>query len=64
MLEEMRVPASHLGGQQSGHLIFADHATTGDGILTAVKFLTLWLRRRSGRWPTWPRRCAATPRCW
>jgi phosphoglucosamine mutase len=28
-----------LGGEQSGHVIFADHATTGDGILTAVALL-------------------------
>ena len=30
-----------LGGEQSGHLIFRDHATTGDGMLTAVRFLSL-----------------------
>jgi phosphoglucosamine mutase len=30
-----------LGGEQSGHLIFRDRATTGDGILTAVRFLSL-----------------------
>jgi len=28
-----------IGGEQSGHIIFADHSTTGDGILTAVKLL-------------------------
>ena len=30
---------AQLGGEQSGHLIFADHSPTGDGILTAVKLL-------------------------
>jgi phosphoglucosamine mutase len=30
-----------LGGEQSGHLIFRDRATTGDGLLTAVRFLSL-----------------------
>ena len=30
-----------LGGEQSGHLIFHDHATTGDGILTSLKLLEL-----------------------
>jgi phosphoglucosamine mutase len=30
-----------LGGEQSGHVIFSEHATTGDGILTAVKLLSL-----------------------
>ena len=30
---------AQLGGEQSGHIIFADHSPTGDGILTAVKLL-------------------------
>jgi phosphoglucosamine mutase len=36
-----------LGGEQSGHLVFADHATTGDGLLSAVVLCDLV--RRSGR---------------
>jgi phosphoglucosamine mutase len=36
-----------LGGEQSGHIIFADHATTGDGLLSAVVLVDLV--RRSGR---------------
>jgi len=40
VLEEMRRLGASLGGEQSGHVIFADHATTGDGLLTAVRFLT------------------------
>jgi phosphoglucosamine mutase len=28
-----------LGGEQSGHIIFADHATTGDGLLTALNVM-------------------------
>lgn len=36
-----------LGGEQSGHIIFSDHATTGDGLLSAVALLDLV--RRSGR---------------
>ena len=36
-----------LGGEQSGHIIFADHSTTGDGLLGAVVLLDLL--RRSGR---------------
>lgn len=35
-----------LGGEQSGHLIFRRHATTGDGILTAVKLLELLARTK------------------
>ena len=30
-----------MGGEQSGHIIFLDHNTTGDGILTAIQFLTV-----------------------
>jgi phosphoglucosamine mutase len=36
-----------LGGEQSGHVIFTDHATTGDGLLTAVVLLDVV--QRSGR---------------
>jgi phosphoglucosamine mutase len=45
VLEEMLARDATLGGEQSGHVIFADHATTGDGILTAVKFLSLARRK-------------------
>jgi phosphoglucosamine mutase len=41
VLEEMLRTGAVLGGEQSGHLIFGEHATTGDGILTAIKLLTL-----------------------
>jgi phosphoglucosamine mutase len=41
VLEEMLEEDVVLGGEQSGHLIFREHATTGDGLLTAVRFLTL-----------------------
>jgi phosphoglucosamine mutase len=41
VLEEMLEEDVALGGEQSGHLIFLDHATTGDGLLTAVRFLSL-----------------------
>ena len=34
-----------LGGEQSGHVIFRDQATTGDGLITAVRFLSLAARR-------------------
>ncbi|MCK9792568.1 phosphoglucosamine mutase [Isoptericola sp. 4D.3] len=36
VLEEMRAHGYGLGGEQSGHIILADHATTGDGVLTAL----------------------------
>ncbi len=34
-----------LGGEQSGHVIFADHATTGDGTLTGIFLLDIMARR-------------------
>jgi len=39
VLEEMLTSGYNLGGEQSGHLIFLDHNTTGDGILTALQLL-------------------------
>lgn len=39
VLEMMRKNGFNLGGEQSGHMIFLDEATTGDGQLAAVKFL-------------------------
>ncbi len=39
VLEAMREGAFVLGGEQSGHVILAEHATTGDGVLTALHLL-------------------------
>ena len=39
--EEMDRRGAVLGGEQSGHVIFRKYATTGDGLLTAVRFLSL-----------------------
>ena len=41
VLERMVEKGYLLGGEQSGHMIFLDHATTGDGQLTALKILAL-----------------------
>jgi phosphoglucosamine mutase len=41
VLEQMLEHGAVLGGEQSGHVIFRHHATTGDGIITAVRFLSL-----------------------
>ncbi|MDO4976161.1 MAG: phosphoglucosamine mutase [Eubacteriales bacterium] len=35
-----------IGGEQSGHIIFSKHATTGDGILTALKMMEVMLERK------------------
>jgi phosphoglucosamine mutase len=39
VLEEMLRIGANLGGEQSGHLLFLDHATTGDGIASALHLL-------------------------
>jgi phosphoglucosamine mutase len=41
VLEEMRRSGSILGGEQSGHIVFLTHATTGDGIVTALQLLRI-----------------------
>jgi phosphoglucosamine mutase len=45
VLEEMIRSGAMLGGEQSGHIIFREHATTGDGLLTAVRFFSLARRK-------------------
>ncbi|CAM3640217.1 MULTISPECIES: phosphoglucosamine mutase [Saccharibacillus] len=39
VMEEMRKGGYNLGGEQSGHVIFLDHNTTGDGMLTAIQLV-------------------------
>jgi phosphoglucosamine mutase len=41
VLEEMLRSGANLGGEQSGHILFLDDATTGDGMLTAVKMASI-----------------------
>ena len=40
VLEALRSRGLSLGGEQSGHLVFLDHATTGDGLLTALSLMS------------------------
>jgi phosphoglucosamine mutase len=47
VVEEMRRGGFNLGGEQSGHMIFLDHNTTGDGMLSALQVLAIM--QRSGR---------------
>jgi phosphoglucosamine mutase len=47
VLEEMLLEEYDFGGEQSGHVVFRDFATTGDGQLTAVQLLSLM--RREGK---------------
>ena len=47
VLEQMRATGAALGGEQSGHIIFAGRSTTGDGLLTAL--LVLDIMHRAGK---------------
>ena len=45
VVEAMLKGGYDLGGEQSGHVIFLNHTTTGDGILTALRLLAVMLRK-------------------
>ncbi|MDE6252454.1 MAG: phosphoglucosamine mutase [Lachnospiraceae bacterium] len=45
--ENMMTNGFCLGGEQSGHIIFSKHATTGDGILTSLKLMEAMLEKKS-----------------
>lgn len=47
VVEEMRKGGYNLGGEQSGHILFLDHSTTGDGMMSALQVLAVLAR--SGR---------------
>lgn len=44
--ENMRANGHCIGGEQSGHIIFSKYATTGDGILTAIKIMEVMLEKK------------------
>jgi len=60
VLEEMRRRDAKLGGEQSGHVIYRDFATTGDGMLTALRVLEVMkntgesLEQLASRFTTYP----------
>lgn len=45
--ENMVTNGHSLGGEQSGHIIFSRHATTGDGILTSLKLMEVILEKKT-----------------
>ncbi len=45
VIEAMRAGGYNFGGEQSGHLVFLDHATTGDGVLAALQVLSVMVER-------------------
>lgn len=46
VVEEMRKRGYSFGGEQSGHLVFLDHITTGDGILAGLQLLAIMKKRK------------------
>jgi phosphoglucosamine mutase len=44
VVDAMRRGGFNLGGEQSGHLIFLDHASTGDGLIAALQVLSIVIR--------------------
>ena len=61
VLETMLDYGYNFGGEQSGHIIFLDHTTTGDGIFTALYLLTAL--KKSGKPLSKLRRMEALPQC-
>jgi len=46
VVEEMRAKGYNFGGEQSGHLIFLDHGTTGDGVMAALQVLAVMVAQQ------------------
>lgn len=46
VVDAMRLRGYNFGGEQSGHLVFLDHATTGDGLVAAMQVLAIVLREQ------------------
>ena len=46
VLEKMMEGGYNIGGEQSGHIIFLDHNTTGDGLVSALQFLSVIKKSR------------------
>lgn len=46
VVEMMRQKKYNFGGEQSGHLIFLDHNTSGDGVLAALQLLAIMIKRK------------------
>jgi phosphoglucosamine mutase len=47
VFENMMTNGHSLGGEQSGHVIFSKHATTGDGVLTSLKLMEVMLESKA-----------------
>ena len=47
VVEEMRTNGYNLGGEQSGHIVMTDFATTGDGLIAALQFLAIMVQKNA-----------------
>ena len=47
VVEHMRADGLNLGGEQSGHIILSDFATTGDGLIAALQVLAVLVEQRT-----------------
>ena len=47
VFENMMTNGHSIGGEQSGHIIFSKHATTGDGVLTSLKIMEVMLESKA-----------------
>ncbi len=45
VVETLRAEGCNFGGEQSGHLVFLDHNTTGDGVLAALQLLAIMIKQ-------------------
>lgn len=67
VLEEMLKLGCPLGGEQSGHLIFLDHCTTGDGLLSGMRLAQVLFQRQArlselvGEFPALPQKIVNVP---
>lgn len=60
--ENMRQNGHRIGGEQSGHIIFSKYATTGDGMLTAIKLMQAMLDQKTTL-RHWQSLAECIPRC-
>ena len=64
VVEAMRRHGYNFGGEQSGHLIFLDHVTTGDGVAAALNVLAVMKREEQAALRAGRLLRARSPRCW
>ena len=63
VIDEMLRDGFNFGGEQSGHLIFRDYGTTGDGLVAALQILRIIKSQRARRSQNW-RNAGRASRSW